>query len=873
MVETSLPLQRGMRTHLVENTNYGGEISKIHLGRITKVNYQTTSVGFILLTTDDGERSSADNSYSAMLPMSMAGRNSYGKAYGDVTPVTVGDIILVGFINNKAYRPIVLAIYPDEAIAGELTRANRNDIDPRSVLDYAAANSSYKMYPDQTYDFHDGKGTRAITFSGHSFILVNSDVNTSGEIEHRADDGDMPLDYKDLPSSYLGNQELVEPLSDKAPEIIFKHTGIVDSNDKPDTHALYLYIGQDGTYRVSQMKTDEDWRTYFEIKDSEIHLIRQKNSKVFGGLDVDSLNSSSINVDKDGNITLRNHTMGVVIKEDGLYTLSGERLLATTNAISDLILDKLGGLGFGGANLFSESTATKNVYLDENNNEVAMAGAIVSDYIDCIGKSAYYTYAYAEHDVLDMPVTLSLCVYDSDKKYIEGKEAKGKANVQIATRALPADASYLRVSITDGSVPIMLAYGAEYSAYQPSYLDNKANKSKVGNSTDKAKKDYLAMQALASDTLNKKTLAMQNIREAVEDGQLSTGDKQLLNSYVNEANSDYQNDINKAIMFEVNTDAYKQAYSQLLGRINPMLQDMTTAIPVSSDQITDVWDVYYSARCDLTGRMQTASEVIYNNSTSDLNSAQISQNNSMLNQFTAVTQSLQSIMQTTKWTVWTDDLDLNNETVTENILFKGEHIYNSPIKGSQYIQVYAPISERSVSAPAPASVTQRVWSTTDITSYSRVKSGDTWSHWTLDASNSDYDKQLNNISNNVENIRDVVGDLTSSTDSIKQQIQDSSLTLAQYRKTNDTRVGTVEDRVTGLENRATKLEKDVSQAKSDIIGVTNTANSNYYDIRTLTTNLNTLTTTCNTLTTTVNDLVSQISKLDSRISALENEQK
>ena len=363
---TSSGLQSGMRTHMVENKYHGNKISKIELGRISKVNYSTHSVAFHLFTTGvNGERDSADTAYSAYLPMSMAGRNNYGKAYGEISPVRQGDIILVGFIDDKVFRPIVLGVYPDEAISQELSRTLTNDIDSASLLDIAAANAWYKVYPDQTYDFHDGNGTRVLSLSGHSFLLANADVPETDNLEHKTDDSSMGLDYADLQSSFLHNSELIEPVTDKAPEIIFKHQGIVDRKGNPDTHALYLYIGQDGTYRVSQMKSDEDWRTYFEIKNSEIHLVRQNNSKLFGTAENDTnLISSEIGINDDGNVVIRNHDNGIMVKSDGIYNLSGEKLIGTKNAISDLILDKLGGLGFGGANLFSKSTATMNKYLD-----------------------------------------------------------------------------------------------------------------------------------------------------------------------------------------------------------------------------------------------------------------------------------------------------------------------------------------------------------------------------------------------------------------------------------------------------------------------------------------------------------------------------
>lgn len=865
MVDIGSRLQSSMRTHFVENIHHGNKINKIELGRISKVNYQTNSVGFFLLTTGvNGERASADKSYSAMLPMSIAGRNSYGKAYGDLTPVRVGDIVLVGFVDDKVYRPIVLGVYPDEAIAKELSRSVSNDIDPSSVYDYAIANSSFKVYPDQTYDYHDGLGTRILTFSGHSFFIANADSATSGNLEHKTDDSGAALDYADLSSSYFSNKELIEPVSDKAPEIIFKHQGIVDSEHNPDTHALYLYIGQDGTYRVSQMKTDEDWRTYFEIKNSKIHLVRQKNSKVFGGIDTDSLESSELSIDEDGSIVLRNHNVGLIIKNDGIYSLAGEKLLATQNAISDLILDKLGGLGFGGANLFSKSTATLNTFLDEENVSHSMQGALVSDYITCIGNNAYYAYAYAEKDVFDKDVTLSLTVYDSNKKFIEGKEAKGNTNVQIATRALPIDASYIRVSIDDGSIPIMVAYGSDYSAYQPSYTDIKASKNTVADVSDSLKQDYLTCKQISIDALNDKVLAMQNITDALQDSILSTADKQLLKSYMDYAHSKYDSDIAWAYKYEANFDDYKRAYNQLLGKINPLLDNMSTSVPVSSAQIKDVWDVYFSSRCNLTGRVENSSQSKYEASVASVNTAQVRQGNSMLKQFTEVTNTLQSIMQTTKWIVWTDDLDLNNEKVTENILFKGRTILHSPVDGSQYIQVFSAIAGRS--SNSPVGVTQRVWSTESVVSYSRVLAGNEWSKWTLDSSNSNYDEELNNIVNSVANIGDKLNhtsnDLSATKESITQQINDSSVTLAQYKHSNDARVSK-------LETDSGNHDASIKSLLSSYTAMNSTLKSANDKIESLTATVGSISNDIADIHNDIKGLNNTISQLSSRISALE----
>lgn len=900
-IDTSVRLQSSMRTRLVKNTDHGTKVNKIELGRVTKVNYQTNSVGFVLgATNTDNGRGSANDTYSALLPMSMAGRNGYGKAYGNINPVNVGDIILVGFIDDKTFRPIVLGIYPDKAIINELTRNTRNDIDPSSVIDYAIANSSYKVYPDQTYDFHDGLGVRTLSFSGHSFLTVNPTVPTDSHIEHKTDDGVGALDYKDLNSSYFGNNELIEPISDKAPEIIFKHQGLVKDDDTKDTHALYLYIAPDGTYRISQMKTDEDWRTYFEIRNSEIHLVRQNNSKIFGGLDTTNLESSEVSINNDGSIMLRNHTVGLQIKSDGLYNLDGEKLITTKNAISDLILDKLGGLGFGGANMFSKSTSTLNMYVNSEGKQTPMLGALASDYIDCLGGNAYYTYAYSAKERLPDTITLCLTVYDSDKNFLEGKEHRGDSNIQIVTRALPQEASYLRVSISDSNIPIMLAYGSDYSNYQPSYLDNKAKQHKLDNSLEGTKQTYLDMQDLATQVLHEKTLDVTNIKESLEDNNISTTEKQVLNLYLTKASDNYDKDLINAFKYEINTEKYKQSYGVLVRRVSPILEDLSKATAIVGEQVVAAYEDYYNQRYDLYVHIVNAALGIYNNLLAKSNSAEIDKNNTVLKQFTNVTQSIQSIIQSTVWTVVTEDIDLNYETLTENILFKGTTIKNSAINGSQYIQVFSATPLKSTTTTA--GITQRVWSISDITSYSRVLVDGVWSKWTLDSDNAEYNTQFNNVKNSINYVDSKVdnkfNDLTNETKSISQQIKDSSITVAQYKESNDKRVKDLESRAASLELRATGHDSSISGLTSRLgtletkvtdntnllknhdsaidsnISRLNNIDSTVADIKSTLTSIQTavkdLTTKQTTLETRINSINNDISSIKSRLTALES---
>lgn len=324
---SSVRLQAGIGSH-VKRRAEAARADELILGRVISINYRKHTITYLAVATgsDNSANVSASTKNTAMLPMGMAGRNGYGKAYGSIIPIRVNDIVLIGFVNARNSSPIVIARYPDETIASELSRVDTDDVDPRSILKYAMANTAFTLYPDQTYDLHDGHGNRVLTFSGKSFLLFNSDIP---KLSHYTDNGEEPKDYTNLPSSFFGNGQLIEPIADQAPEVMFKHQGIVDNQGNQDNHQLYLYISQDGNLRVSEMQKDQPWRTYFEENaQGEIRLRRQEDSKDFASGNV----NSEISIDKDGQINLVAQGQGLIINKQGIYRADGTPLPFNANS-------------------------------------------------------------------------------------------------------------------------------------------------------------------------------------------------------------------------------------------------------------------------------------------------------------------------------------------------------------------------------------------------------------------------------------------------------------------------------------------------------------------------------------------------------------
>ena len=317
-LQSGARLQSSLGTNLTRaNGNY--IVDTLIIARVASINYQLNTVTFTPMSGSTRAQNASQGGNNAVLPMSFAGRNGYGRSYGEVEPIVVGDIILVGYVDSSNTNPIVIGRYPDSAIAKEVTAQRSPSYAPDDVDTYAQSHRKLTVYPDQTYSLHDGSGRMELTFSGNSFVLVNQETNVSS---HATDDGDMPVNETNLAGHFDGAWEERTPLDRHAPEIVLRHNGTLDKDGNKDQHELYLYINQDGTYRTSIMNDDQDWRAYFEMTpDGKIRLRRQEDSKIFNS----GSKSSELLIDENGYVTVRSQSSGLVVRPDGIYNLDGTK--------------------------------------------------------------------------------------------------------------------------------------------------------------------------------------------------------------------------------------------------------------------------------------------------------------------------------------------------------------------------------------------------------------------------------------------------------------------------------------------------------------------------------------------------------------------
>lgn len=175
MDNNGLVLQSSIGGRLVDSKLIA-KTNQLSFARVKSVNYQKNSVVFVLITDTGAAETTQGAVQEAMLPMVSAGRNGFGHAYGELSPIHPGDIVLIGFVGENTNNPIVIARYGDSSINKEVANQSSPDYSPTDFSSYAKANQGIIVYPDMTYNLHDGRGNLALTFSGNTFLLVRPDT-------------------------------------------------------------------------------------------------------------------------------------------------------------------------------------------------------------------------------------------------------------------------------------------------------------------------------------------------------------------------------------------------------------------------------------------------------------------------------------------------------------------------------------------------------------------------------------------------------------------------------------------------------------------------------------------------------------------------
>lgn len=614
----------------------GQQINTLLLAQVIQVNYKYNTVDLLALQHKEVFQNSYANEgrFSARLPMEFGGRNLAGQPYGQVNPIAVGTVVLVGFINSDKDMPIVISVYNNNDVNKQLSRTRFANADPTDMTLAGEMYQKFSLYPSLTYDSIDGDGNRIVTFSGKSFIAFDTKDMRNSPMT----DASYGSRYEDLGTSYYNDGELIEPMKGRAPNVLFKHQGILDDDNKPDTHNFMIHINPDGTYRTSMMDTEQDWRTMFEMTpEGKIRLRRQGDTVRLN----DGFEIGELGINEEGVVYLRNGDMDLEVREDGIYS---QGKLITESINLDDIYEKLANVTFEinktneSLQILTEKSELQDGKIVNLETEITIVAGKVESKV-----SATEVQDMIDSSIVDMAEAIKQAQEDADRAnqiisdmasdnrltpsekldllkewdivkneyptYLAQAElyevdsttytAKYKA---LETFVTPLLEDMGATSVVDGSI-----MRKTFSAYYTERINllnaiTKGLKDGLEEAMKKASQASVdATQALADsaqaqiDANNAKQL----IADIASDGKLTASEKYQLKKEWDVIVKEYPTTIAQATKYKVNTDNYTAKYKALETFVTPLFANMDETSVVNGEQLRTVFSDYYAVKITL----------------------------------------------------------------------------------------------------------------------------------------------------------------------------------------------------------------------------------------------------------------------------------
>lgn len=614
----------------------GQQINTLLLAQVIQVNYKYNTVDLLALQHKEVFQNSYANEgrFSARLPMEFGGRNLAGQPYGQVNPIAVGTVVLVGFVNSDKDMPIVISVYNNNDVNKQLSRTRFANAEPTDMALAGQMYQKFSLYPSLTYDSIDGDGNRIVTFSGKSFIAFDTKDMQNSPMT----DASYGSRYEDLGTSYYNDGELIEPMKGRAPNVLFKHQGILDDDNKPDTHNFMIHINPDGTYRTSMMDTEQDWRTMFEMTpEGKIRLRRQGDTVRLN----DGFEIGELGINEEGIVYLRNGDMDLEVREDGIYS---QGKLITESINLDDIYEKLANVTFE----INKTNESLQILTEKSELQDGKIVNLETEITIVAGKVESKVSATEVQDMIDSSIV------DMAEAIKQAQEDADRANQIISdmasdNRLTPSEKLDLlkEWDIVKNEYPTYLAqaelyevdsttYTAKYKALEtfvtPLLEDMEATSVVDGsimrktfsayyterinllNAITKGLKDGLeeamkkasqasvdATQALADsaqaqiDANNAKQL----IADIASDGKLTASEKYQLKKEWDVIVKEYPTTIAQATKYKVNTDNYTAKYKALETFVTPLFANMNETSVVNGEQLRTVFSDYYAVKITL----------------------------------------------------------------------------------------------------------------------------------------------------------------------------------------------------------------------------------------------------------------------------------
>lgn len=243
------------------------------MGRVIRVHPKRYTADVQLLKANNTVMSAKDQEgrHACRIGVGNAGySDKFKKPYGEIIPIQVGSLVLVGFMKNSKEKPVILRVFHD--IGEELGENNtKNILNAAYASDSDDSIDSYTIItPTQDFFRMDDEGNIEIGSHSKSFIAWKD----------RAMD-DETFDYEDLETKDANQNTVAVEEKDSRPKkfmAVFR-----DAFSDSSTNWLKFIIDAAKTsLRIAKLQQAENKSTYIELtQEGGFRLRRQLDSKAF----------------------------------------------------------------------------------------------------------------------------------------------------------------------------------------------------------------------------------------------------------------------------------------------------------------------------------------------------------------------------------------------------------------------------------------------------------------------------------------------------------------------------------------------------------------------------------------------------------------
>lgn len=257
------------------------DIDFLTLARVVGVNHKYGTADIITLNQNDGFLSNpgSEGKYSAKIVQNFANYDpERKKAWGSYSPISVGSIVLVAFLDKMKNRPIIIGqVHNPDELKNVLPMENM--LERFAGFNRREALKSLEVYPSQAYRKIDGESNFEFVHASKSFLAMYNTYLEGDRDEYEAadfNDGHLSFDHEDLSEKDPITGMTLETDLEEAqapPKLLYVHR---TSFDNDETTWTKVYFDDQGMFRLTRDNRD-DKLSFFEISSEGTIKLRRQN--------------------------------------------------------------------------------------------------------------------------------------------------------------------------------------------------------------------------------------------------------------------------------------------------------------------------------------------------------------------------------------------------------------------------------------------------------------------------------------------------------------------------------------------------------------------------------------------------------------------